>query len=114
MPPKKPSLSQLEKKAARAREGGATAGSEVKEKAIASVIPPPTDEVLEFLRDQPYVTPNLLAEKFGVRISIARQVLRDLTGKGYVKLIVGDRRLKIYAPVKETLAEVKLKKPKKK
>lgn len=113
MPPKKPSLSQLEKKTARAREGGA-AGSEIKEKVVAGVIPPPIEDVLDFVKDQPYVTPNFLAEKFGVRISIARQVLRDLAGKGYVKLIVGDRRLKIYAPVKEALAEVKLKKPKKK
>lgn len=114
MPPKKPSMSQLEKKTARAREGGAAAGSEAREKVVASVIPPPIDEALEFLREQQYVTPNVLAEKFGVRISIARQVLRDLAGKGYAKLVVGDKRLKIYMPVKEALAEVKVKKPKKK
>lgn len=113
VPPKKPSLSQLEKKTARAREGGAAA-TEVKEKVVASVIPPPIEEVLDLMKDQTYITPNLLAEKFGIRISIARQVLRDLAGKGYVKLIVGDKRLKIYAPVKEALAEVKVKKPKKK
>lgn len=114
MPPKKPSMSQLEKKTARAREGGAAAVSEAREKAVASIIPPPIDDVIEFLREQPYVTPNLLADKFGVRISIARQVLRDLAGKGFVRLVVGNRRLKIYAPVKEALAEVKAKKPKKK
>jgi small subunit ribosomal protein S25e len=114
VPPKKPSISQLEKKTARAREGGAAASSEAREKAVASIIPPPIDDVVEFLREQPYVTPNLLAEKFGVRISIARQVLRDLAGKGFVRLVVGNRRLKIYAPIKEALAEVKVRKPKKK
>jgi small subunit ribosomal protein S25e len=114
VPPKKPSISQLEKKTARAREGGVAAGPEARKKVVASIIPPPIDDVVEFLREQPYVTPNLLAEKFGVRISIARQVLRDLAGRGLIRLVAGDRRLKIYAPVKEALAEVKVKKPKKK
>ncbi len=114
MPPKKPSLSQLEKRTLRAREGGAAPGSEIREKVVAGVIPPPVDEVLEFVRDQPYLTPNALAEKFGVRVSIARQVLRDLAERGYVRLVVGDKRLRIYAPVKEALAEVKPKKAKKK
>jgi small subunit ribosomal protein S25e len=114
MPPKRPNISQLEKKTGRAREGGAAASSEIRERVVANVIPPPIDEVLEFLREQQYVTPNILAEKFGVRISIARQVLRDLAGKEYVKLVVGDKRLKIYAPVKEAFAEIKVKKPKKK
>jgi len=42
VPPKKPSISQLEKKTARAREGGAAASSEAREKAVASIIPHPS------------------------------------------------------------------------
>jgi len=109
VPPKKPTLSQLQKRTLRR---GGVSSSEVREKLVASVIPPPVEEVLEFLKTQQYLTPNLLAEKFGIRISIARKVLSDLAGKGYVKLVCGDRRLKIYEPAKEALSGVKVGKEK--
>lgn len=112
MPPKKPSLSQLEKRTMRARGGEAASSLEAKERGVAGVIPPPMEEVLDFVRSQPYLTPNLLAEKFAIRVSIARQVLRELAEKRLVKLVVGDKRLKIYAPVREALAEVKPRKEK--
>lgn len=105
--PKKPTLSQLEKRTLRR---GGSSGSEVREKLVASVIPPPLEEVLEFVKTQSYLTPNLLAEKFGIRISIAKNVLSKLAERKYVRLVCGDRRLKIYEPIKEALAEIKLKK----
>jgi len=107
--PKKPTLSQLEKRTLRR---GGSSGSEVREKLVASVIPPPLEEVLEFVKTQPYLTPNLLAEKFGIRISIAKNVLSELAERKYVRLVCGDRRLKIYEPVKEALAEIKPRKEK--
>lgn len=107
--PKKPTLSQLEKRALRR---GESSGSEAREKLVASVIPPPLEEVLEFVKTQAYLTPNLLAEKFGIRISIAKKVLSGLAEKRYVRLVCGDRRLKIYEPIKEALAEIKPKKEK--
>ena len=107
--PKKPTLSQLEKRTLRR---GGSSGSEVREKLVASVIPPPLEEVLEFVKTQPYLTPNLLAEKFGIRISIAKNVLSELAERKYVRLVCGDRRLKIYEPIKEALAKIKPKKEK--
>ncbi|MCD6313049.1 MAG: hypothetical protein J7L79_04490 [Thaumarchaeota archaeon] len=107
--PKKPTLSQLEKRTLRR---GESSGSEVREKLVASVIPPPLEEVLEFVKTQLYLTPNLLAEKFGIRISIAKKVLRELADKRYVKLVCGNRKLKIYEPIKEALAEIKPRKEK--
>ena len=109
--PKKPTLSQLEKRVT--RRGGGGSGAELKEKMVASVIPPPMEEVLEFAKTQPYLTPYTVAEKFGIRISIAKQVLRGLAERGYVRLVCGDKRLKIYEPVKEALKEVAAEKKKK-
>jgi len=111
--PKKPTLSQLEKRTA--RQAALGRGGESREKTVSSVIPPPTEEVLEFIRTQQYVTPFMLAEKFGIRISIAKQVLSGLAEKKYLRLVVGDRRLKIYEPIKEALVSEKAEaKPKKK
>ncbi|MCD6591687.1 MAG: hypothetical protein J7K78_01555 [Thaumarchaeota archaeon] len=112
VPPKKPTLSQLEKRVM--RRGGGEAGTELREKIVASVIPPPMDEVLEFIKTQSYLTPYLIAEKFGIRISIAKKVLSELAEKKYVRLVCGDKRMKIYEPIKESLKEVKPKKAKKK
>ena len=110
MPPKKPTLSQLEKRVM--RRGGGGSGAELKEKMVASVIPPPMEEVLEFAKTQPYLTPYVVAEKFGIRISIAKQVLRELAEKKYIRLVCGDKRLRIYEPIKEALKEVTPKKEK--
>jgi len=111
--PKKPTLSQLERRTLRRGAGERTATAETREKAVSSVIPPPLEEVLEFIKDQPYLTPFMLAEKFGIRISIAKKVLSSLAEKKYVQLVCGDSRLKIYEPIKEALAGVKSKEKKK-
>ncbi|RLG08962.1 MAG: hypothetical protein DRN65_00240 [Thaumarchaeota archaeon] len=111
--PKKPTLSQLEKRTA--RQAAAGRGGEAREKVVSSVIPPPMEEVLEFIKTQPYLTPFILAEKFGIRISIAKQVLSSLAEKKYIRLVQGDSRLKIYEPIKEALVSEKAEeKPKKK
>ncbi len=109
VPPKKPTLSQLERKTLRR---GEASGSELREKLVASVIPPPMEEVLEFVKAQQYLTPNLLAEKFKIRISIAKKVLSNLVERGYLRLVCGDRKLKIYEPIREALVEIKPKKEK--
>lgn len=111
---KKPTLSQLEKKVAKGTDSAEKSGGEAREKTVSSVIPPPKGEVLEFIKTQPYVTPYMLAEKFGIRISIAKQVLRSLTEEKYVRLVVGNSRLRIYEPVKEMLVAVEEKAKKKK
>ncbi len=113
--PKKPTLSQLEKRTLRRGAGErAAAATETREKIVSSVIPPPMEEVLEFIKTQPYLTPFILAEKFGIRISIAKKVLSSLAEKKYIRLVCGDSRLKIYEPIKEALAEVKPKEKKSK
>jgi len=104
---KKPTLSQLEKRVMKSSSSERPTAAEAREKVVSSVIPPPMEEVLEFIKDQPYLTPFVLAEKFGIRISIAKKVLSSLAERRYIRLVCGDSRLKIYEPVKEVLAAVK-------
>ena len=112
--PKKPTLSQLEKRLLRQKQqqAGKTA-VEVREKSVAGVIPPSFDEVESFIKTQPYITPYTLSEKFGIRISISKDILRRLAEQGKLKLVEGDRRLRIYAPIKVAVEEYEKEKPKK-
>ena len=110
--PKKPTLSQLEKRVLRQRR--AEKGGETKEKSVGSVIPPSMEEVEEFIKTQPYVTPYILSEKFGIRYSIAKNLLTALAEKKVLRLIEGDSRLRIYAPVKEIAVKVEEPKAKQK
>ena len=112
--PKKPTLKQLEKRLLRQKQqqAGKTA-MEVREKSIAGVIPPSLDEVESFIKTQPYITPYVLSEKFGIRISVSKDILRRLAEEGKLRLIEGDNRLRIYAPVKVVVEEHKQEKPKK-
>ncbi len=106
--PKKPTLSQLEKRLARQRQQERQAGrSEASEKGFLGVIPPSLEEVEQFVRSQPYITPSLLSEKFGIRLSIAKNILHQLAERRVLKLVAGDNRIRIYTPVELQKAEEK-------
>ncbi|MCF8884305.1 MAG: hypothetical protein QXK95_02690 [Nitrososphaerota archaeon] len=93
---KKPSISQLEKKLLKSKE---EEKQQTKEKMSGGVIPPSIDEVVSFIKTQKYLTPTVVAEKFGIKLSIAKQVLNRLAEMKLVKLVAGDSDFKIYAPV---------------
>ena len=112
--PKKPTLKQLEKRLLRQKQQAAEkAMMEAREKSVTGVIPPSLDEVESFIKNQPYITPYILSEKFGIRISISKDILRRLAEQGRLKLVEGDSRLRIYAPMKVVVEEHKKEKPKK-
>jgi len=73
-------------------------GEEV-EKGVLGVVPPSLDEVRDFLRGVRYVTPSVLAERFKLRVSVAKDVLTELVSKGFVKEVVGVNRIRIYQPL---------------
>ena len=110
--PKKPTLKQLEKRLLKQKQqAGKTV--EVRDKSIAGVTPPNLDEVESFIKTQPYITPYTLSEKFGIRISLSKDILKKLAERGKLRLVEGDHRLRIYAPIKLTVEERKEEKPKK-
>ncbi|MEM0444473.1 MAG: hypothetical protein QXW60_07290 [Nitrososphaerota archaeon] len=71
------------------------------EKRVLSVTVSNISEVESFVQSQPYLTPYVIAEKFGVRLSIAKRLLRGLAEKGVIRPIENVARLKLYAPTKE-------------
>jgi ribosomal protein S25 len=69
------------------------------EKSVLGVTLPDGGEVLTFLKGVKYITPYTLSERFGVRLSIAKQALKDLASKGLIKQVVGSNRVRIYQTI---------------
>ncbi|MEM3928949.1 MAG: hypothetical protein QXX48_01530, partial [Candidatus Korarchaeum sp.] len=47
-----------------------------------------------------YITPQSLAMKYNIRVSIARRLLRDLEREGLVVYVDGNSRIRIYMGTK--------------
>ncbi len=73
------------------------AKKEVREKTIRGVELPPMKEVEAYLRSLSYVTPSMLAEKFRIRLSVAKDLLSQLASQGALRLVDGTNRFRIYA-----------------
>ncbi len=73
------------------------AKKEVREKTIRGVELPPMKEVEAFLKSLSYVTPSMLAEKFKIRLSVAKDLLSQLASQGLLRLVDGTNRFRIYA-----------------
>ena len=73
------------------------AKKEVREKTIRGIELPPMKEVEAYLKSLSYVTPSMLAEKFRIRLSVAKDVLSQLASQGLLRLVDGTNRFRIYA-----------------
>lgn len=96
--PKKPRLSQLEKKVAKTKEEE-TKQPQRREKTVGDVFLPSIEELVEFVKTQKYLTPFIISEKFGIKLSIAKQALNRLAEMKLVRLVSGNSKLRIFTPV---------------
>jgi len=96
-PPKKEKKEEKRKPEKKQKPKGEQVAAERK---LGGVTPPPLNAVREFVKGQSYVTPVVLAEGFGLKVGIAKKLLRDLEKEKVVSLVSGDRRMGIYAPPK--------------
>ncbi|PUA33793.1 MAG: hypothetical protein B9J98_02315 [Candidatus Terraquivivens tikiterensis] len=97
--PKKPTLSQAEKRQMKQQSQKAEKKESVQEKYAGSIDLPDERDVVNYIRSMKYATPYLLSEKYGIRLSVAKSLLNSLASKGLIVPIVGDNRLRIFAPV---------------
>ena len=97
VPPKKEKKEEKRKPEKKQKPKGEQAAVERKH---GGVIPPPLNEVRDFVKGQSYVTPVVLAEGFGLKVGIAKRLLSDLEKERVVSRVSGDRRMGIYAPFK--------------
>jgi small subunit ribosomal protein S25e len=102
---KKPTLSALEKRLKREAEKQKATQQKtttIIEKGPKDIIPPPKEELNKFISSSKIITPYMVAEKFNIKLSIAKQILKDLVKEGVLSIVSGDNRIRIYAPLVKT------------
>jgi len=55
-------------------------------------------QILKEVPKMKYITPYLVSSKYGVRYSVAKDILEDLAKNGVLRLHAKNRRLAIYVP----------------
>jgi len=102
---KKPTISQLAKKAEKQAAQQKQAKQAKKEEAQAKRTIELLDErifdsIARDIQNMPVVTPYEISAKYGIKMSLAIKVLRNLRQKGDLALISKGHRTEIYAPTK--------------
>jgi len=95
---KKLTLKQIEKQQRLRREKRERGGRVVQEKRVGGIFAPDggNPEVLEELRRMRVLTPYLVASKYGVRLSVAKDFLEALEAKGFVERVAHSRYTRVY------------------
>ncbi len=105
--PKKPTLSQIEKKQRKTQQKPSEKKESAPQKYIGSIALPDERDVVNYIKSMKYATPYLISEKYGIRLSVAKNLLNSLASKGLLVPIVGDNRLRIFAPAHAIAEPVK-------
>ena len=92
---KKP-ISAMERAQRRARRGREE--KRVEKRQYSYLAPVSEDDVLKEVKKMRVITPLAVSEKFELRLSRSRQILRKLCEKGALKLLCKNRELEVYVP----------------
>jgi small subunit ribosomal protein S25e len=103
---KKLGIKQMEKQQVTQDESKA-AGDKKKEKAgppkerkALGILPPDSKDakILAEVKKMGVLTPYIIATRYGVRMSAAKDFLEELEANGTIQLVSGSHNLKIYKP----------------
>ncbi len=94
---KKAEKTQQKEPGKKGKRGAAPAGEK---KAIPGITMPnlKSDKFASELKKMKVITPSTIASRFELRLSIARQFLKELESKGMIKFVSRSPNLKIYKP----------------
>jgi small subunit ribosomal protein S25e len=100
---KKLTLKQMERmteKQAPPKKESKSSGGGTPEKKVAGITPPDikSEKVISDLKKLKVLTPYIVASRFELRLSIARDMLEELQQKGVIQFVSGSRNTKIYKP----------------
>lgn len=101
---KKLSTKQLERRQKKSSEQTTKKKDKVvglREKNLSGIVAPDLKDkgILSELRKMSILTPYIVASRFNVRISVAKDFLDQLEEHGKVQMVCGNHNLKIYKPV---------------
>jgi len=95
---KKLTLKQMEKQQM-VRERGPRRRTQAQvEKHVGGIFPPDIKDqaFLDELAKMKVITPYALASKYNLRLSVAKEVLRELERRGFLELVAASRYTRIY------------------
>ncbi|HDI07982.1 MAG TPA: hypothetical protein ENF76_06435 [Candidatus Bathyarchaeota archaeon] len=100
---KRLTLKQMEKqsrKQARQKRSGASDATAPRDKKAPGIIPPDIKDpkVIEEVKKIKVLTPYAVASRFNIRLSTARDFLKQLEEKGVIKFVSRSRNVRIYTP----------------
>jgi len=95
---KKLTLKQMEKQQLLRERKASRSEKTVREKRVGSVLMPDLrdPEVVEELRKMSVLTPYLVASRFGLRLSVAKDMLEALEERGLLERVATSRYTRIY------------------
>ncbi len=72
-----------------------------KEKRVIGVIAPDVknEKIVGEIKKMNALTPYAVASRFGIRISAAKEFLRQLEENGTIQLVSGSHTMKVYKPI---------------
>jgi len=74
---------------------------EVMERTIRSIIT--SDDIIKQIRNEihnmRYITPSSIALKYNLRLSVAKDILKQLEGEGKLTRVTKNRRVIVYKPI---------------
>ena len=98
---KKPSISQLERRARREGKGKKKEEKkkvEMKLNAQGELTEVSIDHIVKDIKKMKYITPFVLYTRFGIKISRAKKVLKQLEEQGVIRAYDKNHRVPIYVP----------------
>lgn len=96
---KKLTLKQMEKMQTRrtAKKESKSSRHAIDKKAAEIILPDPKSEkVMTGLKKMRALTPYAVASRFDIRMSVARDLLKQLERRGTIEYVSGSKNLKIY------------------
>ena len=100
---KKLSLKQIERTQAKKDEAPEKKGGKsgpAPERKAPGIMPPDlkSDKIIGEIRKMKAVTPFVVASRFNLRLSVAKDVLDELAQRGVLEYVSSGKNLKIYKP----------------
>ena len=98
---KRLSLKQMERMQAKRdeeRRRREKKAAESREKKAPGILPPDpkSEKIVGELKKMPVLTPYIVASRFNIRISVAKDFLEQLEENGVIQLVSGNHDIKIY------------------
>jgi len=97
---KKLTLKQMKRRGEKKERKESESKGFTTEKKVVGVVPPDPEskEVTDQLKKMKVLTPYTVATRFDLRLSVAKNFLKELEKQGVVKFISGSKNTKIYKP----------------